>query len=77
MAFTTISFKNPNTGQVRDAPVGFSWTVALFVFIPPMMRGDWKWGIIMLIAAVITMGFSVIVFMFIYADGLHAGGVPL
>ncbi len=66
MAFTSIIFKNPNTGAIKEAPVGFSWTVFFFGFFPALFRGDWKWAIIMFIAAVITMGLSSLVFMFIY-----------
>lgn len=66
MAFTTILFKNPNTGQMKQAPVGFSWTVLFFGFFPPMIRGDWKWVIIMILAAVFTLGVSGLVFIFIY-----------
>ena len=30
MAFTKIIFKNPNTGAIKEAPVGFSWTCLLY-----------------------------------------------
>jgi len=66
MAFNKIVFENPNTGHTKEAPVGFSWTVLLFGFFPPLIRGDWKWTIIILITGIITMGFSTIIFMFIY-----------
>lgn len=66
MAFATLMMENPNTGQIKEAPVGFSWTVFFFGFFPPMFRGDFKWGFIMLILALITVGISNIVFMFIY-----------
>lgn len=66
MAFTSIIFKNPNTGAMKEAPVGFSWTVFFFGFFPPLFRGDWKWAIIMFIIAMITFGLSNLVFMFIY-----------
>jgi len=66
MAFTTILFKNPNDGSMKQAPVGFSWTVFFFGFFPPLIRGDWKWAIIFLLCAVITFGLSNLVFMFIY-----------
>lgn len=66
MAFTSIMFENPNTGSMKEAPVGFSWTVFFFGFFPPIFRGDWKWGIIMFILTILTLGISNIVFMFIY-----------
>lgn len=66
MAYTKIIFKNPNTGAIKEAPVGFSWTVFFFGFFPPLFRGDWKWAVITFILALITMGLSSLVFMFIY-----------
>lgn len=66
MASAKIVFENPRTGHIKKAPVGFSWTVAFFVFFPPMFRGDWKWAIIMFLLACITGGLSALVFMFIY-----------
>lgn len=66
MAYTKIVMENPNTGHIKEAPVGFSWTVLFFGFFPPLFRGDWKWAIIMFLLAMITVGFSGLVFMFIY-----------
>ena len=66
MAYTSIMFENPNTGAIKEAPVGFSWTVLFFGFFPPLFRGDWKWAAIMLILALITFNLSGLVFMFIY-----------
>ena len=65
MAFGTITFKSKNQ-VVKDAPVGFSWTTLFFGFFPALIRGDWLWAIIMLVAGVFTFGFSGIVFAFIY-----------
>lgn len=66
MAYTTLVMENPNTGYIKHAPVGFSWTVLFFGFFPPLFRNDWKWAIIMLLCAMITMGLSGLVFMFVY-----------
>ncbi|AXK55120.1 MULTISPECIES: hypothetical protein [Pseudomonas] len=66
MAFTKIIFKNPNTGAIKEAPVGFSWTVFFFGFIPALFRADWKWAAIMFLLAMFTFGLSNLVFMFMY-----------
>tara|TARA_Y100000590_G_C15099177_1_gene780552 strand:+ start:214 stop:549 length:336 start_codon:yes stop_codon:yes gene_type:complete len=66
MAYTSILFKNPITGEMKEAPVGFSWTVFFFNFFPPLFRSDWKWAFIMFLCAIFTWGASVLVFMFIY-----------
>lgn len=66
MANNTIYFENPHNGQLREAPVGFSWTVFFFNCLPPMFRGDWKWFVIMLILTFVTFGLSALVFIFIY-----------
>jgi hypothetical protein len=66
MAYTTIHFKNPNSGELRQAPVGFSWTTLLFGCFPALFRGDWKWFSIQLLIALFTYGLSTFVFMFIY-----------
>ncbi len=63
---TTIIFEHPQTGLIKQAPVGFSWTTMLFTGFPALMRGDVKWGVIQLILAVLTWGLSTLVFMFIY-----------
>ena len=54
MANNNIHFKNPNTGETRKAPVGHSWTVFFFGFIPPLFRSDWKGsGLILLVTFVL------------------------
>ncbi|HCS45771.1 MAG TPA: hypothetical protein DIW52_23615 [Pseudomonas sp.] len=66
MAYTSIIFKNPHTGAMKEAPVGFSWTTLLFGFFPALFRGDWKYTAIQLVLAMLTMGFSGVIFAFIY-----------
>jgi len=68
MAYNTIYFENPYNGQLREAPVGFSWTVFFFSCFPPIFRGDWKWFIIMVILALATAGLSGFVFIFTYTE---------
>jgi hypothetical protein len=66
MAFDTLVLKNPNTGEIKNAPVGFSWTTFFFGFFPAIFRGDWKWAAIMFVVAFFTIGVGNIVFAFIY-----------
>ena len=66
MAYTSIIFKNPMTGAMKEAPVGFSWTTFFFGAFTALLRGDWKWFAIMALVGMCTLGLSGIVFMFIY-----------
>jgi len=54
------------SGEMRRAPVGFSWTTLFFGCFPALFRSDWKWFAIMLLIGILTGGFSFLVFMFIY-----------
>ena len=66
MASGTINLKHPQFAVVKQAPVGFSWTVFFFSVWPPLFRGDWKYFFIMLACAVFTFNVSSLVFAFIY-----------
>ena len=65
MAFATIKLKSKN-GSIKEAPVGFSWTVFFVSWLVPLFRGDWKWAIIIFIPIFLTFGLSSILFAFIY-----------
>jgi hypothetical protein len=66
MAYARIYFENPQTGQMKEAPVGFSWTVMFFNALPPLFRGHWAGFAILAICALLSFGLSGLVFMFIY-----------
>ncbi|MCV2877587.1 hypothetical protein OE699_01875 [Sedimentimonas flavescens] len=66
--------KNPMTGQMREAPVGFSWTVFFFNCLPALFRRDWGGFLIMLVISCLTLGLSGLVFMFIY-NKMHLKGL--
>ena len=66
MEFRKVSFTNPMTGQMRRAPIGFSFTVLFFGCFPPLFRGDFKWAFIMAALFFLTFGISHFIFMFIY-----------
>jgi hypothetical protein len=53
-------------GILKEAKYGFSWTTLLFGFFPALFRGDWKWALIMVVAAIPTVGISWFVFPFVY-----------
>ncbi len=66
MAFDKLILKNPNTGEIVQAPVGYSWTTLFFGFFPALFRANFKWAAIQVLVAMFTFGFSQIVFSFIY-----------
>jgi hypothetical protein len=70
MAYGTVHLKNETTNQLKNAPVGFSWTVLFFGGFPALFRSDWKWAIIMFLLQMCTLGWSGLVFSFIY-NKLH------
>lgn len=61
-----LSFKNPQNGNLREAPIGFSWTTFFFGFFPALLRGHWKGFFAMLLIAVISFGLALYVFPFLY-----------
>ena len=58
--------ENPNTGVIKNAPVGSSLTTLFFGGLPALFRGDIKWFFIQLLIAFFTFGLSNLVFAFIY-----------
>ena len=64
MANNRITFENPKSGAIKEAPVGFSWTSLFFWFFVPLVRGDWKWAITMFLLAVVTGGIAPLFFGF-------------
>lgn len=67
---------------LKEVKVGFSWTTFFFGVFVPLLRGDWKWALIMLIVSFITFGASWLVFPFFYnklyiKDLLEKGYTPV
>lgn len=52
--------------MTKEVKEGFSWSVLFFGIFVPLIRGDWLWFLIMLVAAFVTSGFAWLVFPFIY-----------
>lgn len=65
MAFDTAFLENPRTGQMRQAPLGFSWTTFFFGFWPMAFRGAWKWFFIIFLTCLFTWGIAGIVWAFL------------
>ena len=58
--------KHSQTGALREVPLGFSWTTLFFGIFPAFFRGDFKNGIMMLIIAIFTLGWSWLIMPFFY-----------
>jgi len=61
----TINLKN-QTGAIKTAPTGFSWTMLFFGCFVPLFRGDFKWFFMSLAGAFVTLGIAWFVMPFIY-----------
>ncbi|MCX7885106.1 MAG: DUF2628 domain-containing protein [Caloramator sp.] len=61
-----INLKHKETGITKRCKVGFSWTTLFFGFFVPFLRGDIKWGLLMILIGVISAGIGWLVFPFIY-----------
>lgn len=47
----TLKNQNGATKTVKD---GFSWTTFFFGAFVPLLRGDWKWFLIMMVASAVS-----------------------
>lgn len=61
----TIRLVN-ESGMIKDATTGFSWTTLFFGSLVPLFRSDWKYFVIMCLVGMLTLGFSNLVFSFTY-----------
>lgn len=66
MAYAEITFEQKQTGSIKTAPVGFSWTVFFFGFFPALFRSDFKWFLIIILLGFCTFGISNLFFSFTY-----------
>lgn len=66
MAYAKITMENPQTGIIKIAPVGFSWTMFLIGPIVAFVRGDVKGGFVVLLLLGVTYGASNLVCPFLY-----------
>jgi len=66
LAYTTITLIHAKTGELKHAPVGFSWTSLCLFFCPAIYRRDWKSVMLMAPLCILTLGLANIVFFFTY-----------
>ena len=59
------NLRNQN-GVTKQVKKGFSFTMLFFGIFVPLVRGDWKYFFLSLIAAIFTAGVSWLVFPFFY-----------
>ena len=48
-----VLLKQSTSGLIKKGRVGFSWTTLIFGALVPLVRGDLKWFIIMLLLALL------------------------
>lgn len=57
-----IQMRNEKTGARRSVPhVGFSWTTLFLGPLVPLVRGDWKWALIMYLVSQIAVALAMMV----------------
>tara|TARA_Y100001970_G_C13797072_1_gene633109 strand:- start:246 stop:560 length:315 start_codon:yes stop_codon:yes gene_type:complete len=66
MAYTTLTMENKNTGGIKQAPVGFSWTCFFFGGLVPLFRGHIGAALAWIILCIATFGLANLVLIFIY-----------
>ncbi len=76
-----IILKHSNSGVIKKAPTGFSWTALFFGGLVPLFRGDVMWFIISLLVSICSFGIFWLIFPFIYnkiyiKKALEKGYVP-
>ena len=53
-------------GIQKKSFIGFSWTTFFFGFFVPLIRGDIKWFLIMLILSFLSFGLAQFILCFLY-----------
>lgn len=70
MAYTTLHFPTPCTGQRRKSAVGFWWTTLFCGFWSAVFCGHWSMAQLQFLIDGVTFGLSTVYFMFAY-NGIY------
>jgi len=49
-----VVLRHRETGDLKTTLIGWSWTTLLFGFFVPIVRGDFKWAVLMIILHVLA-----------------------
>jgi hypothetical protein len=64
MAFAKVTMTNGI--EIKQVPLGFSWTTFFWGGWPAIFRQDWLWGILLILGCIFTYGVAGIVCSFFY-----------
>ena len=53
-----IILKHKDTGVVKECVTGYSWTSFFFGIFVPLLRGDLKWAVILLLTSLLVGSFT-------------------
>ena len=59
-----LTLQHPQTGIIKTAPLGFSWTTLFFGALPALFRGDFKWFLIQALLSIFIL--PTLIFPFVY-----------
>jgi hypothetical protein len=66
MAYTTLVMQYPGFDEFKKAPIGISWTSALFGPLVPLFRQHYMAAAFWLVAFILTLGLSALLQMVVY-----------
>lgn len=65
-----LYLRHPLSGATKKAPQGFSWTTLLFGLFVPLLRGDWKFvglGLLAILVGIVTAGIVILIYWIVVA----------
>jgi len=61
-----VNLKHKDSGALKKVKLGPSWTTLFFGFFVPLIRGDAKWFLIMLLLDVVSVWLASLILTFTY-----------